>query len=111
MTPKEVIIAKDRKKREIEVAENLIRLEALKILSRSHDLLKSRIKREHFHGIDITEIEIENNERKWNLTIKRVTGKKLSGGLSTEIFFDFSGVELTGALRTECERYSKLVAL
>lgn len=102
---------RDEKTKEIGITENLIRLEALKILSRSHDLLKSRIKREHFHGIDITEIEIENNERKWNLTIKRVTGKKLSGGLSTEIFFDFSGVELTGALRTECERYSKLVAL
>ncbi len=102
---------RDEKTKEIGITENLIRLEALKILSRSHDLLKSRIKREHFHGIDITQIEIENNERKWNLTIKRVTGKKLSGGLSTEIFFDFSGVELTGALRTECERYSKLVAL
>ena len=102
---------RDEKTKEIGITEDLIRLEALKILSRSHDLLKSRIKREHFHGIDITEIEIENNERKWNLTIKRVTGKKLSGGLSTEIFFDFSGVELTGALRTECERYSKLVAL
>lgn len=102
---------RDEKTKEIGITENLIRLEALMILSRSHDLLKSRIKREHFHGVDITQIEIENNERKWNLTIKRVTGKKLSGGLSTEIFFDFPGVELTGTLRTECEKYSKLVAV
>lgn len=102
---------RDEKTKEIGITENLIRLEALKILSRSHDQLKSRIKREHFHGVDITQIEIENNERKWNLTIKRVTGKKLSGEMCTEIFFDFPGVELTGMLRTECERYSKLVAV
>ena len=111
MTVSEKIGTKDRKKREIEVAENMIRLAAFEALAPYHKPHKSRIKRDHFHGIDITEIEIENNERKWNLTIKRVTGKKLSGGWSTEVFFDFPGVELTGMLRSECEKYSKLVAV
>lgn len=102
---------RDEKAKEIGLSENLIRLEVLRILSRSHDLLKSRIKREHFHGIDITEIEIENNEQKWKLTIKRITGKKLSGGWSTEVFFDFPGINVTDLLRAECEKYSKLVAI
>ena len=111
MTPKEVIIAKDRKRREIEVAENMIRLAAFEALAPYHKPHKSRIKRDHFHGVDITEIEIENDARKWKLTIKRITGKRLSGGWSTEVFFDFPGINVTDLLRSECEKYSKLVAV
>ena len=109
-TVKEILHTKDQKRRALEIAENMIRLTLIDALAHERPK-KSKINREHFHGIDVTGIEIENLKRRWHMTIITVRYKTPAGTCRTEVFFEVPpGIIITKELEKTFEDYKKIVA-